>query len=176
MSRIAEARAAAARKNGDAIALKALMRVRQAAYVRGFTRRKPSVRYAQMLDSSRQHDGPEIAVFNPGQEGVFSGPRPSWRDPQPLGRVLTRVVARQGWQRQIDVASVRARWPHIVGETVARHALIEDFTDDGVLTIRASSASWASQLKALIATLRSAIEKEVGRGIVTTIRILGPKY
>ncbi|MGL5865603.1 MAG: DUF721 domain-containing protein [Dermatophilaceae bacterium] len=95
------------------------------------------------------------------------------RDPAPLGDQLERFVAERGWQVDVAVGSVVGRWPQIVGVDVAEHCRPADFVD-GVLTVRADSTAWATQLRMLSSSLLTRLADEVGEGTVTELRVLGP--
>lgn len=175
------ARRAAIERNGDVLALRALDRAREAAFARGYVRtRTPSASRALQSPSSREeHDsseplGDEVWSPGPGWGDVGSGPRPSHRDPHPIGQILARYVRDKGWGEKIEVASVASRWPEIVGPTVAKHCVVEDFSDGGTLTLRTSSTSWETQIRALQATLEATLAKEVGEGVVREIVVKGP--
>ena len=68
----------------------------------------------------------------------------------------------------------RGSRPEIVGPTVAKHCTVEDFSDGGRLTLRTSSTSWETQIRALQATLEATLAKEVGEGVVKEIVVKGP--
>src|SRR6059058_1823612 len=46
---------------------------------------------------------------------TVSGARPDDRDPQLLGSQLDRLVSDRGWQIELQVRGVFARWPELVG-------------------------------------------------------------
>jgi len=107
--------------------------------------------------------------------GGFSGPGPDERDPLSVGGAWSRLVADNGWKTGLDVARLGSMWPQIVGETNAEHAPVESFdVDSGQLVVRASSTAWAEQLRLMLPAVRTAIEAQVGPGVVRDIRILGP--
>ncbi|MGL5927378.1 MAG: DUF721 domain-containing protein [Dermatophilaceae bacterium] len=95
------------------------------------------------------------------------------RDPALLGDQLERFVAERGWQVDVAVGAVVGRWPQIVGAEVAEHCVPADFVD-GVLTVRADSTAWATQLRMLRTSLLGRLAEEVGEGTVTELRVLGP--
>ncbi|MFT0848838.1 DciA family protein [Actinomycetaceae bacterium L2_0104] len=177
-SRIAAAKQAAASRNGDILALTALDRVRDAAFSRGETRtRRPSAAQAARAledDSEEKPLGDEVWTPGPGWGDVGSGPRPSKRDPKPIGMLLSRAIRDKGWKAQLEIASVASRWEKIVGPNVARHCTVEEFTADGILTLRASSSSWETQIRALLAALDARIAEEIGEGVVKQIIVKGP--
>ncbi len=99
--------------------------------------------------------------------------REGGRDPQLLGDEVEAFVSSRGWQVDIAVGAVLGRWPAIVGAEVASHCAPVSF-EAGVLTVRADSTAWATQLRMLSATLLGRVNAEVGEGTVTDLRVLGP--
>ncbi|MCB0916000.1 MAG: DUF721 domain-containing protein [Actinobacteria bacterium] len=106
-------------------------------------------------------------------EPEYSGPGPGGRDPVTAGDAVQEVVAAQGWKRNTQLAAAMARWDDIAGPEVAAHVVAESFTD-GVLTLRADSTAWATQLRMLLPTLRHRIDAAVGQGVVADINVKGP--
>lgn len=105
----------------------------------------------------------------------FSGPGPDERDPMAIGGAWSQLVDEHGWRTGLDVARLLGMWPDIVGAANAEHATPESFDPkDGVLLVRTSSTAWAEQLRLMLPTLRTAIEAQVGTGVVREIRIVGP--
>ena len=102
-----------------------------------------------------------------------SGARPDARDPQPLGATLARLVAERGWQEEVSVGGVMGRWDAVVGTDVAAHCRPETF-ENGVLTVRADSTAWATQVRLLASTLLRRLADEVGEGTVTKVIVRGP--
>ncbi len=95
------------------------------------------------------------------------------RDPTMLGDAMVRLVSDRGWEIDLEVGSVMGRWPQIVGPEVAAHCVPVTY-QDGVLTVRAESTAWATQLRLLASSLLGRIEAEAGPGTVTELRITGP--
>jgi predicted nucleic acid-binding Zn ribbon protein len=95
------------------------------------------------------------------------------RDPQALGAGLERLVAERGWQVDLAVGGVMGRWPRVVGTEVAVHCAPESF-DDGVLTVRADSTAWATQVRLLVPTLLRRLAEELGEGVVQQVQVRGP--
>lgn len=112
------------------------------------------------------------AVLHPDEQ-VWSGPRPGERDPVGLRASVDGLVADQGWRRTLDQASLEPRWAEIVGAAVAEHCRPETLTG-GVLVIRAESTAWATQLRLMARGLVARIAAEVGDGVVTRVRVVGP--
>lgn len=103
----------------------------------------------------------------------WSGPGADPRDPQPLGRLVSRLVTDRGWNESVTSARVFAQWARLVGEDVAEHAQPVALKD-GELTVRASSTAWATQLRLLQGKLLHKIAAGVGNGVVKRMRIQGP--
>jgi predicted nucleic acid-binding Zn ribbon protein len=95
------------------------------------------------------------------------------RDPLLLGDQLDRLLADRGWKVDVAVGSVMGRWPDIVGAEVAQHCTPVTF-EDGVLTVRADSTAWATQLRLLESAIMSRLEGEVGKGTVAALKVVGP--
>ncbi|MGH3769054.1 MAG: DciA family protein [Pseudonocardiaceae bacterium] len=109
----------------------------------------------------------------PRRRRGWSGPRPDDRDPQPLGRLASRLVADRGWSDRVSAGVVFARWAQLVGADVAEHSEPVAL-QDGELLVRASSTAWATQLRLLQRQLLARITAAVGPGVVTRLRIQGP--
>ncbi len=99
--------------------------------------------------------------------------RPGGRDPGLLGDQLDRLVADRGWRVDVAVGSVMGRWPDIVGPEVAEHCTPVTF-EGGVLTVRADSTAWATQIRMLSSSILGRLETEVGKGTVAELRVHGP--
>lgn len=95
------------------------------------------------------------------------------RDPVTLGDQLDRLLRDRDWKVDVAAGSVMSRWADIVGEEIAGHAAPVSF-EQGVLTVRAESTAWATQLRWLEATLLARMDDAVGAGVVTTLRVVGP--
>jgi len=105
--------------------------------------------------------------------GRVSGAHPDDRDPQTLDTALTRMVDDRGWQVDLRVAAMFARWGEIVGAEVGAHSRAESFTD-GRLVVRTDSSAWATQLKLLAPTVVRRLNDDLGHGTVQVIEVLGP--
>jgi predicted nucleic acid-binding Zn ribbon protein len=107
------------------------------------------------------------------RDGQVSGAHPDDRDPQLLGAQVDRLVADHGWEIELRVRGVFARWPELVGAEVGAHTTPESFAD-GKLVVRTDSTAWATQLTLLAPTLVRRLNEELGDGTVTVIDVLGP--
>lgn len=103
----------------------------------------------------------------------WSGAQPDNRDPQPLGRLASRLAADRGWTGRLATGQLFGRWSAIVGEDVAEHAQPVALRE-GELTIRAESTAWATQLRLLQRQLLTKIAAGVGNGVVTRLKVHGP--
>lgn len=103
----------------------------------------------------------------------WSSPGKDDRDPQPLGRLASRIAAERGWGEQLAGGQVFGRWNSLVGAEVAEHARPVSLRD-GELTVQASSTAWATQLRLLQRQLLAKIAKGVGNGVVKRLRVQGP--
>jgi predicted nucleic acid-binding Zn ribbon protein len=93
------------------------------------------------------------------------------RDPWPVGEEIERVLRSRGWQQRLLAARVLARWPDVVGETVAVHCQPRGLENDGTLLVVADSAAWATQLSYLRGTLLDRLALIVGPGLVKQVRV-----
>lgn len=146
-----------AQPSGADLARAALESAKQAAKARG---RMPAKRRAGVPRGQPRRRG-------------WSGPRPDDRDPQPLGRLASRIAVDRGWTDHLSSGAVFGRWAALVGPDVAEHAVPVSLRD-GELTVQAVSTAWATQLRLLQRDLLAKIAAGAGRGVVTRLRISGP--
>ncbi|MDQ3760676.1 MAG: DciA family protein [Actinomycetota bacterium] len=130
-----------------------------------------SARAAQRRSGNQRRAGGQRAVSR--RRRGWSGARPDDRDPQPLGRLASRLVADRGWSDRVAAGVVFGRWAQLVGAEVAEHAQPVSLRE-GELTVRASSTAWATQLRLLQRQLIARITAGVGPGVVTRLRVQGP--
>lgn len=109
------------------------------------------------------------------RRAVGEAPRESRddRDPHLVGAEIDRLVSTRGWDSDVQVGAVVGRWPAIVGEQVAANVEVVAF-EGSVLTVRALSTAWATQMRLLTSTVLGRIETEVGVGVVTEIVVRSP--
>jgi predicted nucleic acid-binding Zn ribbon protein len=86
---------------------------------------------------------------------------------------MDRLLLDRGWNIDVAIGSVMGRWPVIVGTEVAAHCAPVTFSD-GVLTVRAESTAWATQLRLMSSTILGRLETEIGKDTVTELRVQGP--
>lgn len=179
------------KETGDSASLasRALSRVRASAFERGQMRGPIRDSGAPGADDPAPWDAPRRRVGIDG-EGAASPegsdwtdrapglatdrgrPGPSRFDPRTAKKDLARMVDRKGWAGMLAVAGVAARWEEIVGRSVAEHSRVETF-EPGRITIRASSSSWAQQLRLMMPTIMRRVSEEAG-GAAVDIHVLGP--
>ncbi len=103
----------------------------------------------------------------------WSGAGPDDRDPQTLGSVAGSIAKNRGWSDKVAEGTVMGRWPTVVGEDIAAHAVPVKL-EDNVLSISAESTAWATQLRLMQAQILAKIAAAVGHGIVKSLKITGP--
>lgn len=146
----------APRKEGADLARDAMSRARASARLRGAYRTSPTAARAKR-ESKRRESRP------------FSG----GRDPLAMSEAVETLLRRMGWTEQIEVSGVTGRWREVVGDQIADHCEPLGF-DEGILTVKASSTAWATQLTIMSGQIRHRINEEFGRDIVREIKVAGP--
>lgn len=152
-------------QGGRDLAKAALAAAKERAAVRGT---EPG---ARPTGSARR--GAALAAGQSPRRRRWSGPGSDERDPQPLGRLASRMATQLGWSTRLTNGRVFGQWSALVGSDVAEHAQPVSL-NDGELTVRASSTAWATQLRLLQRQLLARIAAGVGNGVVTRMRIQGP--
>jgi predicted nucleic acid-binding Zn ribbon protein len=104
---------------------------------------------------------------------TLSGSRPDGRDPTLVGTVLGKLIETSGWESDIAVRSMFARWTELVGPEIADHCAPVGFAD-GVLRVRADSTAWATQLRLLAGSVVRRLNDELGHGSVSILDVSGP--
>ncbi|MHB8185817.1 MAG: DUF721 domain-containing protein [Dermatophilaceae bacterium] len=142
----------------DMAAASALARAREAARAKGL---RPGSR-------------PMRKRRAPGQQDQGSaGSAGSGRDPSLLGDQMDRLLLDRGWNVDVAVGAVMGRWADIVGPNVAEHCKPVTFSD-AVLTVRADSTAWTTQMRLMSSSILGRLEAEVGKDAVTELRVQGP--
>jgi predicted nucleic acid-binding Zn ribbon protein len=72
------------------------------------------------------------------------------------------VVGRRAPAPDPELAAVRERWPAVVGETVARHAVPARMSA-GSVVVACSSSAWSSELTMLAPAIGERLRAELGR-------------
>ncbi|NDL57900.1 DUF721 domain-containing protein [Phytoactinopolyspora mesophila] len=104
----------------------------------------------------------------------WSGPGHDDRDPQSLAAAVEKLANEHGWEEDLSVHGVIARWDELVGPDVAAHVTPERY-EDTVLTVRADSTAWATQVRLLAQELVRRLNTAVGHGTVTRVEVQGPQ-
>ncbi|BBF98796.1 MULTISPECIES: DciA family protein [Pseudonocardia] len=129
---------------------------------------------ARKADERAEEARPKLRVVSGrGRRRRWSGSGPDDRDPQPFGRVVSRVSMDRGWSSRLTDATVLGRWPQLVGSDVADHCIPVSLRD-GELTLQAESTAWATQLRTLQRQLLTRLSAAVGPDVVRRIRVVGP--
>lgn len=136
------------------VAVAALNRAKEAARARGL---RPG-------DAPRRR---ALVDAHPGTAG------PGARDPQAVADTLGALVGQFGWGSGLVSGTVQHRWAELVGAEVAEHCAYVSL-EAGVLTVQASSTSWATNLTWAVPTMLRRFAEELGEGVVTQITVLGP--
>lgn len=95
------------------------------------------------------------------------------RDPRPFGSNIQDLIAARGWELPTAAAGAMDRWPEIVGAEVAAKTTPESFAD-GILTVRAASTAWATQLRLMAPQIVHRLNVELGHGSVLRLSVRGP--
>ena len=102
-------------------------------------------------------------------EGQVSGAHPDDRDPQLLGRAMDRLMDSKGWTAEVNVHTILGRWQVLVGPMMAQHTTPESYRDN-VITVRATSTAWATQLRGLAPRIVASLNEKVEEGMINSVR------
>ncbi len=90
--------------------------------------------------------------------------------PTELAGELARLTRRPGWSERLGAARVAAAWADIVGDELTAHC--EPVRLAGrVLTVRAESPAWATQLRYLTTQLIERSDAALGPGSVREVNV-----
>lgn len=134
---------------------------------------------ARRKNATKTHARTTIAARSGAPRGLrrrrWSGAGPDSRDPQPFSATLKKFVSSAGAGADADLtkATVMARWPELVGATVADHCVPTQLVD-GTLTLQCESTAWAAQLRLMAPQLVRSLNHALGHGTVTRITATGP--
>lgn len=92
------------------------------------------------------------------------------REPQGIKELLEKMMSSAGFAPRMEFARLHASWSEAVGEVIASHSEPVSL-ERGVLTVRADSAVWASELKLLGGQVATAASRFLGGERVTEIRV-----
>ena len=144
------------RRDAAGQARDAMDRARQSAKLRGAAKTSP--RRARREAYERRDS---TAPFEAG------------REPMSMSASVEAMLRRMGWTETVEVAAVTARWREVIGDQIADHCEPVSF-EEGVLTLRASSTAWATQLTLMAGQVRHRINEEFGREVVRELKVTGP--
>ncbi|MCU0277524.1 MAG: DciA family protein [Candidatus Nanopelagicales bacterium] len=109
------------------------------------------------------------------REATYSSARPDDRDPSRVADAISSLVTDRGWQAATAIGRIWGEWASLVGPTLAEHVTPEAFDrTTGLLTLRADSTAWATQVRMLSGQLRKRLQAELPGGLVHDISVLGP--
>ena len=90
--------------------------------------------------------------------------------PTALAGEVARLTRRAGWAERLGAAQVAAAWVDIVGEELTAHC--EPVRLSGrILTVRAASPVWATQLRYLTSQLIERTDAVLGPGSVRDVNV-----
>src|SRR5262245_59053500 len=96
------------------------------------------------------------------------------KTPSQLGELLGRFLEREGLAERVDLAGAVDRWAEVVGPKVAAVTRAEAVSPDGILWVRVTSSSWATELSLMAPRILGRLN-EGREGSVREIRYLvGP--
>jgi predicted nucleic acid-binding Zn ribbon protein len=130
-------------------------------------------RFRSVARSKGYRPGQEARGRSPLSPAERGGPGVHPRDPLTVSSTMASLFRDRGWVQEVSVGGVVGRWRDVVGDQIADHCTPETFAD-GVLVVRTDSSAWAQQLKMLAPQLVRRMSEDVGEGVVTDVRVLGP--
>lgn len=80
------------------------------------------------------------------------------------------VVGRRGPAPDPELVALRERWPAVVGEAVARHAVPARMSA-GALVVACSSSAWSSELTMLAPAIGERLRAELGRDVALRFEV-----
>ena len=94
-------------------------------------------------------------------------------DPQTFGAAIDAFLKVRGWEHDVRMRSVFARWAEIAGPEIADHCEPTALRD-GELLLQAESTSWATQLRLMTRQIADKINADLGAPVVTSVKVHGP--
>ncbi len=93
--------------------------------------------------------------------------------PERIGSVLDGLLATAGpWQAGLATGELGRRWADVVGDPLATETAPGGLDARGVLTVQASSAAWAAQLRFLRDRIAANANEVLGRPAVVDVRVV----
>lgn len=90
-----------------------------------------------------------------------------------LGTAVDGLIKRRGWQRDVSLQRLLSDWAGLVGAANGEHSAPEAYVNK-VLTVRADSTAWATNLRLLAPQLVAKLNAALGEGTVVRVEVLGP--
>lgn len=100
--------------------------------------------------------------------------RHSVSDPLLIKNIIDELVKGREWEGALAEGNLFSSWNEIVGDEIAEHSEPITFFE-GVLTVRASSTAWATQLNLLKPTILEKITATLTDVLVDDIHVVGPR-
>lgn len=91
--------------------------------------------------------------------------------PRPLGDLLGEIVDDQAWGDRLRGVALFDHWDEVVGPELAAHCHPVRLTG-GVLTVAASSSTWATQLRYLGGRLALNVNQRLGEPLVEQVNVV----
>lgn len=91
-----------------------------------------------------------------------------------MAALLPNLVRDRGWEIQLDMHSVFARWPEVVDETTAAHARPQKIVR-GVLWVEVENSAWLQQLQYQRHVLLESINGFLEKSQIQEIRLTLPE-
>jgi len=88
-----------------------------------------------------------------------------------LGAVLDALSQQRPWRPGLAVGELGRRWSRVVGDRLAEESTPGGL-DGGVLTVRASSAAWATQIRFLSDEVARRSNEVLGGRLVGSVRVV----
>ncbi len=95
------------------------------------------------------------------------------RDPLLIGSTVSGLLDQLGGTSDQIAGVLKHKWVDLVGPQTAEHCEYVSFYG-GTLTVRASSTSWATQLRFLVPSMLGRFAADLGDGVVVEITVLNP--
>ncbi|MDQ3990881.1 MAG: DUF721 domain-containing protein, partial [Actinomycetota bacterium] len=90
--------------------------------------------------------------------------------PQPVGSVIRGLLGRGAMRQGVLIGRLGGRWTDVVGERLARETRPAALRDGG-LTVEASTAAWAAQVRFLAEEIRRGANSVLGAEEVREVRV-----
>ncbi|MFA5844644.1 MAG: DUF721 domain-containing protein [Coriobacteriia bacterium] len=88
---------------------------------------------------------------------------------KPIGAIAEGVLAKADREGRRDRARVVEAWLRVAGPEVARHSM-GAVLREGEFLVYVDGHAWANELSAMAESFRVALEEEVGKGLVRSLR------